>query len=232
MPTFVVRNPETLSKEGLPQNCAQDGSKLENWMDIKGTLRIGNSDRGPTRIIQARCPKCGDVYTWGPRLPRPKKLVPTTRTIQVCRIEDEHRIGLKVPSETELPFRDASEDKLLNDLLAVGPEKPVGSLPLETVEKLCRVDPRDVVAYLERAGISTVVGPTRRTKILVLTAYHRPTLQKMLDENRRILEDEGWPTDADGYAAYLQTHIGHREPLHTFIAHTFANPFYKRKAKD
>lgn len=93
---------------------------------------------------------------------------------------------------------------LLTDLRNVGPSKPLGYLPIETIEArgavvadvTTRLQERGLWAQVLRHGI--VVGDA-------LYAGDLSALQKLLDGHKGVLRDAHWPLDAARFIKYVAT---------------------------
>lgn len=97
---------------------------------------------------------------------------------------------------------DAAEYKsYIKDLLIVGPRKPIGYLPLDTIEA-GGYDVNDLIQKLASDGLQVL-----RTGGIVasgaLYAWDRDALQKLLDRNLRTLEQAGWPVDVDSFVMHI-----------------------------
>lgn len=117
------------------------------------------------------------------------------------------------------------QDKLRawSGLDKVGPGKPVGYLPIDTIKGYIGKDLDEVVKYLEDKGLEVRLFTDFGWPGLdgSLYAYDRAALQKLLDENKQILIDSGWPTDADDFVANLKVDAKIGTPIYKLIAKAF-----------
>ncbi len=123
-------------------------------------------------------------------------------------------------------INDKSECQYLNDLLDVGPKKPLGYLPLSTISDICNVNVDDVANYLVKKGIETRIWKEDFCRIDggVLYAYDSDSLQKLLNQNISVLYDAGWSTHVDGFVIQVVTKLApHYSPIFDLIADSFAD---------
>ena len=116
--------------------------------------------------------------------------------------------------------------KYLDDLLEVGPEKPLGYLPFHTISALCKVDYRELEKYLRERGIEVMKFSRFFCKVSsgAFYAYDREALQKLLDKNQGTLKDFRWPTQADQFVKKVaKKYAPGRTPLYRLVAETFAD---------
>jgi hypothetical protein len=89
-----------------------------------------------------------------------------------------------------------------SDLTSVGPSKPLGDYPLDTLQYF-GVSPDQLVDALNRKpGVTAYITSESPTHGAGITAFHRETLQQVLDrdDNPAILQAAGWPTEATAFA--------------------------------
>jgi hypothetical protein len=115
-----------------------------------------------------------------------------------------------------------------NDLLTVGPRKPLGYMPLDELE-----DPVGLVPELQSRGLVVMVlGPSEcSVKGGAMVAYDVQALGQLLKSRSGVLTKNRWPSDPDVFARY---HMSHNAPFRTdlydLIADAYAdflNPFRK-----
>lgn len=133
---------------------------------------------------------------------------------------------LEKSSSPETPsYSKEEKQKLLNDLELVGDKKPVGYLPLSTLVEICGVDPESKKAELEAKGLvvhqfnypeeTTVVGGA-------LYTYSHEALSRILQSNRQILEQNGWPVEPDEFVRHLKVFAEDRA-LYRLVMQVFAD---------
>lgn len=118
------------------------------------------------------------------------------------------------------------KDSALSDLLSVGPDKPMGNLPIATI-KYNGFTVEEVAERL-KAKESVVVKlfpASEHGGKEALVAYDRNSLQKLLDtgNNSQILRDSNWPTDPDAFVRKVETEIAPNKPLDDLVAAAFAD---------
>ena len=126
----------------------------------------------------------------------------------------------------ETPFKDQSEDKYLMDLLEVGLEKPLGYLPLDTIRDSCGVNPSEVAQYLQQRGFETREWDQSFCKVGsgALYIYDQVSLQKLLNNNSKVLVTSNWPTQADQFVVKVATtHAQSPSPIFDLVADAFAD---------
>lgn len=119
-----------------------------------------------------------------------------------------------------------SKATLLADLQSVGPKKPVGYLPLSTIEIFA--SPDEVQKQLEEKGLSTIL---RRPSVArvgsgALYAFDPSAVQKILDKpkNNAELKKENWPTQAEPFVRYLSSgNFAKKGPLFDIVADAFSD---------
>ncbi|GEM_PF-5209942 len=126
----------------------------------------------------------------------------------------------------------------LDDLTLVGERKLLGYLPLSTIFENCRADPHDLLKAAEAKGLKALILGKEETYIPsgALFVYDPLKLQDYLlvQQNRDILERNGWPTDAADFvksvAAFFvdparsSFDLANRKTLCDLIALTFNDP--------
>lgn len=123
--------------------------------------------------------------------------------------------------------REAEIEEMLGDIRNVGPAKPVGYLPIEEITDYSKSGVQTLISESKTRGLETRiftdhVWPGYRGSLWV---YDRIALQALLNKDREILVQAGWPTEADEFVAhlYVQEPIG--TPLYKLIARAFGDKF-------
>jgi hypothetical protein len=108
-------------------------------------------------------------------------------------------------------------DLILDDLRNVGPNKPIGYLPISTIKNQ-GVDIDQLVSELGIKNLETVIVKD------FLYVFHRESLTQLLAVNQNILIENNWPVDVEGFIENI-THIRAESgtPLFKLIAHAFAD---------
>lgn len=117
-------------------------------------------------------------------------------------------------------------DALLHSLTAVGPSKPVGYLPLNTIEMLLKRSPETIAAAAAARGLATAqFGPSICCiKSGALYAYDRDTLAALLKANADAVRAAGLPRDPDYFVAHIAAvWFDESHPAHRIIATAFGD---------
>ena len=114
----------------------------------------------------------------------------------------------------------------LADLMTVGENKPIGHLSQEFLNKISGFDKEDLLNTIKERNLSWIEIAAKNCHITdgALFVYHEAALQKVLDENKQLLEDESWPTDAMDFITHHANHIA--EPgtdLFNLVADTYGD---------
>jgi hypothetical protein len=122
--------------------------------------------------------------------------------------------------------------KILSDLRQVGPQKPLGYLPIETLVKICKVSPESIEKELHEKGLKTLRLKDKETNIVggALYAYDEIALQELLTIHQELLEKEGWPSENEPFIKHLVVHADQKTDLFNLIADAFndqSNPSRK-----
>ena len=118
------------------------------------------------------------------------------------------------------------QEMLLRSLMAVGPSKPVGYLPLHTIEEFVQITPEAVVAALTAHGLATVqFGPTGCCiKSGALYACHREALAALLQANADAIRAMGLPLDPEIFVAHIAAvWFENNHPAYPIIAKAFGH---------
>lgn len=106
--------------------------------------------------------------------------------------------GLESPSESALE-RDIR--KGLEQIRNLGPYKPLGYLPTGSLSSYFRSNVEDEIERAKKSSYAFQLFP--EAPILggdgILFVYDRESLQSLLDEHSDVLNEAGWPKDADSF---------------------------------
>ncbi len=105
----------------------------------------------------------------------------------------------------------------MRSLTEVGSSKPVGYLPLYTIEKILRSTPETLAAIAVTRGLATAQFAEAACCIKsgAFYAYHREALDNLLQENADAVRIAGLPHDPDDFVAhiaaiwYAENHAAH-----------------------
>jgi len=112
---------------------------------------------------------------------------------------------------------DEQRDVLLRSLTEVGSSKPVGYLPLYTIEKFLRCTPETIAAVAAKRGLAAAqfAQAVCCIKSGAFYVYHREALGDLLRENADTICVAGLPLDPDGFVAHIAaiwyeaSHVAH-----------------------
>jgi hypothetical protein len=113
---------------------------------------------------------------------------------------------------------------LLRGLTDVGPAKPIGYLPLHTIEEFVQLSPQAVAADANARGLATAeFGPAACCiKSGALYVYDREALADLLRENVESIAVAGLPSDPDRFVAHIAAVWFDRDhPAYSLIARAF-----------
>ena len=107
--------------------------------------------------------------------------------------------------ETSPELSEEERNALLRSLTEVGPSKPVGYLPLITIETIAQLDPETVAAEARARGLATEqFGPSVCCiKSGALYVYHREALAALLRANAEAVHAAGLPLDPGNFVARI-----------------------------
>lgn len=116
-------------------------------------------------------------------------------------------------------------DGSINDLYAVGENKPVGYVVEDEIIKGgSSIDKIKEWAKDHQLLCQVFPNGTKGHTSAPVYIYHKTALQKLLDDNLELLESNNWPSLADEFIYKIATEdakLG--TPLHKLIAKTFAD---------
>lgn len=132
----------------------------------------------------------------------------------------------KILSENLSPI-EQDKRRTWQQLDTVGPSKPVGYFPVETIESYVGKKLEEVMAYLQNKGLEVKIftGSEWPGFHGALYIYDKAVLQRLLDENRQILLEARWPTSADDFVANLKRQEKIGTPIFKIIAKAFGDKF-------
>ena len=127
-------------------------------------------------------------------------------------------------------FTPEKKKEILDNLLKVGPNKPVGYLPLSTLENM-KINVQELQHELEDRGITTIILNPDESNVGsgALYAYDKESLRQLLQKNELILKKSNWPTDPDSFILYLKNNAWAKTNLFNVIADAFGD--YKNRGR-
>ena len=110
------------------------------------------------------------------------------------------------PTLLEEEFTPEEKEGYLNHLRHVGPQKPLGYLPLKTIER-CDSSKNAMIEESMKRGLRTLYIPESQGRITsgAPYIYDEQALQELLLKNQRILNQYRWPTIASEFVTYVAT---------------------------
>jgi hypothetical protein len=120
-----------------------------------------------------------------------------------------------------------SRPNAVDDLYLVGENKPLGYLPIPTIIA-AQYKPENVAANLESCGLRTRLCAAGDCSIEsgALYVWDYEALGKLLDGNRKVLDDAGWPSEPDAFVQQvIREHVSksHFPNLYSLIARAFGD---------
>ena len=126
-----------------------------------------------------------------------------------------------------MKYNSDEKQGLLDDLLNVGSDKPMGYLPLSTLRDVCDNDSlQGVLCILVLKGLTVVSVPEGECTVAegALWVWDHKALGRLLWANQGMLYREKWPVDADAFARRVMVdHAERFTPLFTLIADAFGD---------
>ncbi len=117
-------------------------------------------------------------------------------------------------------------DALLSDLRLVGPEKPLGYLPVSTLIDLCKVNPDEIIEELKKKGLKTITlnqEDSRIGSMGALYVYDEDALTSLLKNNEAVLKKANWPTDPELFIKHLKNTAEAKTELFNLVADAFGD---------
>jgi hypothetical protein len=113
----------------------------------------------------------------------------------------------------------------LQDLYSVGVAKPVGYLPVSTIEELGKKDLKIAITELESKGLNTIVVSEEESTVLsgALYAYDKEALAKLLAENAETIKAHGWTIDPHDFVVRIAKEDVEDENLYRVVAMAFSD---------
>jgi len=116
--------------------------------------------------------------------------------------------------------------ELLKDLSMVGPDKPIGYLPLNTLNKM-GINYEDAKIFFENRGLKTLMLDEEKSNVVngAFYVYDVEFLNRFLnrEDNINILKKNNWPIDADEFIKHLNESAEPKSKLFDLIADAFAD---------
>jgi hypothetical protein len=119
---------------------------------------------------------------------------------------------------------DGQRSAIQSSLTRVGPAKPIGYLPLDTIRDVLQTDPHALAHEAEANGLSAaLLGPDQCCiRSGALYVFHRQSLEALLQSSSSILSASRWPLDPDRFVARIACEwIDPAHPVAAVIRRTF-----------
>lgn len=124
------------------------------------------------------------------------------------------------------PTREATtQPDYMQDLWQVGPKKPLGYLPLDTIKHICDQDVEAVREACENRGLKTLLFSEDACTVRsgALYVYDHDALDEMLSNNLTTLVRANWPTEPEAFIQGVATTFAEDSALYELVARTFAD---------
>lgn len=111
----------------------------------------------------------------------------------------------------------------INRLTKIGPARPIGFLPLTELSYF-NIDNHKLIDECRANGLETRIFQGKGWpgwQEGALYVYDKSSLQKMLDENKKILEDAKWPLEADQFVRNLNVKTETGSPMDKLLDRIF-----------
>jgi hypothetical protein len=130
--------------------------------------------------------------------------------------------------EKEQKYHEVYIREILSDLIDVGPEKPLGYLPIDTLKDVCEVDVEDFARTLRVKGLKTIMLNMEESNVGwngALYAYHEDSLRNLLLEQRELLMQKRWPLDPEAFIRHLNNLAPSKTALFDLVADAFNDKY-------
>ena len=117
-----------------------------------------------------------------------------------------------------------SERQSILDSLSISGQKPLGYLPLATIEKVLAMDVAELTNSLQGRGAKVAIFSKDDCCIKsgALYAYDPTALQKVLNAAAEPLSQGGWPSSADAFVKKVaKVWIDETDPIYEVILRAF-----------
>jgi hypothetical protein len=116
----------------------------------------------------------------------------------------------------------------LSDLYRVGPDKPIGYLPLSTIKK-AGAEPRRLYKEMKGRGLSAHLFSEGESQVCsgALYVWDVHSLQKLLDINTDILDAAGWPRAAEEFVKRVVVDFAEYGSIYELVGVAFADKRWK-----
>lgn len=116
--------------------------------------------------------------------------------------------------------------RIIEDHLNLGCHKAVSYLPIATVEKVLKMDVREYERLIEGRGNNAAIftADTSCIKSGAIYAFCRSALDRILQENKDILMEQGWPITAHAFVGRIASQwVDDQSPILPIIRRAFGD---------
>lgn len=119
--------------------------------------------------------------------------------------------------------------ELWQDLNEVGNTKALGYLPIDALIYVCRVTNLEELAktYREKGLKAKFMQRPGDTEIGNLYVWDETLLQRLLTENKELLNKENWPITPEAFVDTVNEITADTGPLYDLIARAYNDPRYR-----
>lgn len=113
---------------------------------------------------------------------------------------------------------------ILSDIYNVGSQKPLGYLPIDTLEDICGVKLAKAEEDLKMIGLKTLRLNRFQSRVAdrgALYVYDHDTLAQLLSDNITTLNEYGWPHEPESFIRMLKISVPEKNKLYDLIADAY-----------
>jgi hypothetical protein len=136
------------------------------------------------------------------------------RYCEYCAIERGEKISKEYSAE--------EVEKYLSEIRDLGPEKPMGYLPINFIEELGSTIGEEMSQAKKNGHDHLLVGPETGVIGGALYIYDIESLQSLIDDNRNILKKADWPIAPKALVEKISTE---HAPIKTELFNVIADAF-------
>jgi hypothetical protein len=85
----------------------------------------------------------------------------------------------------------------------VGPEKPLGYLPIDTIINVCKENPQQLTEEAKRKGLLVKYIHYQYHNDIHLYMADQDALEELLQQNADVLKASGWPLEPEKFIEYI-----------------------------
>lgn len=110
--------------------------------------------------------------------------------------------------------------------LKLGPDKAISYLPIKTIEKVIDISIQTYISMIETSGNRYLVFSPADCCIDsgAIYAYRFDVLEELLNNNRTVLGEHGWPTDPDSFIRRIASDwLDQEDPIMPIVRKAFGD---------